>query len=132
MTTTEDLITELKDEYNKCEELFNIAWKLNDDENTRTAFTQRVTTYMSEVIQTLGFLIAEQQLLYYKENDVKVIEEIEKSLHKGLERFCDYLSDIGIFLDSKEVAEMPDGIDDAWETLDNYFTKLLWQERINK
>ena len=49
MVVIEDLITELKDEYNKCEELFNIAWKLNDDENTRTAFTQRVTTYIPEV-----------------------------------------------------------------------------------
>ena len=39
MVVTEDLITELKDEYNKCEELFNIAWKLNDDENTTISET---------------------------------------------------------------------------------------------
>ena len=56
MSITENLSTELKDEYNKCEELFNIAWKLNDNKYTRTAFTKMVTTYMPEVMQTIGFL----------------------------------------------------------------------------
>lgn len=46
---------ELKDCYDKCQELFDIAWKLNDDENTRTVFTQKVTSYMGEVQQTLAY-----------------------------------------------------------------------------
>lgn len=49
------LAEELRECYDKCQELFDIAWKLNDDENTRTVFTQKVTSYMGEVQQTLGY-----------------------------------------------------------------------------
>lgn len=59
MEKDENLLLELKEEYNNCNELFEIAWKLNDDENTRTAFSQRVTTYIPDVLQTLSYLIGE-------------------------------------------------------------------------
>ncbi len=59
MGNYEQVITELKEEYNKCSELFDIAWKMNDDKNTRTALTQKITTYMPEIMQTMGFLIGE-------------------------------------------------------------------------
>ena len=59
MDNYEKILAELREEYNKCNELFDIAYGLNNNENTRTAFTQKVTSYMSEVMQTLGFLIGE-------------------------------------------------------------------------
>ena len=59
MDNYEEILAELREEYNKCNELFDIAYGLNNNENTRTAFTQKVTSYMSEVMQTLGFLIGE-------------------------------------------------------------------------
>lgn len=59
MVTKEDLNNELRDACCKCADLHNIAWRLNDNENTRTVFTQKVVTYMGEVIQTLGALIDE-------------------------------------------------------------------------
>lgn len=57
----EEILAELREEYNKCNELFNIAYELNSNENTRTAFTRKVTTYMPDVFQTIGFLIGEFQ-----------------------------------------------------------------------
>ena len=59
MDNYEEILEELREEYHKCDELFNIAYKLNGSNYTRTAFTQKVTSYMSEVMQTLGFLIGE-------------------------------------------------------------------------
>lgn len=59
MYNYEENLQELREEYDRCDELFNIAYGLNDNENTRTSFTQKVTSYMSEVMQTLGFLIGE-------------------------------------------------------------------------
>lgn len=54
---TDVILEELKDSYNKCSELFDIAFELNQNENTRTAFTKKVTTYMPDLIQTLSFII---------------------------------------------------------------------------
>lgn len=51
------LFAELKEDYKNCNELFDIAYKLNCDENTRTAFTQKVTSYMPRIMQTIGYLI---------------------------------------------------------------------------
>ena len=59
MDNYEEILEELREEYHKCDELFNIAYELNGSDYTRTAFTQKVTSYMSEVMQTLGFLIGE-------------------------------------------------------------------------
>ena len=61
MDNYEEILQELREEYDKCNELFNIAYGLNSDGNTRTAFSQKVTTYMPDVMQTLGFLIGEFQ-----------------------------------------------------------------------
>ena len=59
MDNYEEILEELREEYHKCDELFNIAYELNGSDYTRTAFMQKVTSYMSEVMQTLGFLIGE-------------------------------------------------------------------------
>ena len=59
MNKRTEVIEELKENYNKCNELFDIAFKLNMDENTRTTFTQKVTSYMVDVMQTTSFLIEE-------------------------------------------------------------------------
>lgn len=59
MNNYEEILSELREEYNKCNELFNIAYELNDDDNTRTVFTQKVTTYIPDVLQTIGYLIDE-------------------------------------------------------------------------
>ena len=59
MDNYEEILEELREEYHKCDELFNIAYELNGSDYTRTAFTQKVTSYMSEVMHTLGFLIGE-------------------------------------------------------------------------
>lgn len=63
MTKRMKTIEELKEDYNKCNELFDIAFKLNMNENTRTSFTQKVTSYMTGVLQTISFLIDELERL---------------------------------------------------------------------
>ena len=59
MDDYKEVLDELRDGLSKCNELLNIAYDLNNDENTRTAFSQKTTTYMPDVIQTLSFLIGE-------------------------------------------------------------------------
>ena len=59
MDDYKEVLDELRDGLSKCNELFNIAYDINNDENTRTAFSQKTTTYMPDVIQTLSFLIGE-------------------------------------------------------------------------
>lgn len=58
-----ETIEELKEDYNKCNELFNIAYSLNSDENTRTIFTQKATSYMADTMQTISFIIDELERL---------------------------------------------------------------------
>lgn len=57
MCNYKEILPELREEYDKCNELFDIAYELNSSENTRTAFTQKVTTYIPNVLQTLKYLI---------------------------------------------------------------------------
>lgn len=47
---------ELNDSIKQLYELFLIAYDLNESENTRTAFSQKTTTYLSGVIQTLQYI----------------------------------------------------------------------------
>lgn len=63
MIKREEVIKELKNDYNKCNELFDIAFKLNMNENIRTIFTQKVTSYMADTMQTISFLIEELERL---------------------------------------------------------------------
>ena len=70
--SSKKILEELKDEQNKCEELFNIAYSINNNENTRTLFSQKVICYMSEVVQTLGYLIGE---IEEEEIRNKILEE---------------------------------------------------------
>lgn len=77
MDNYEEILEELREEYHKCDELFNIAYELNGSDYTRTAFTQKVTSYMSEVMQTLGFLIGEFEREEIQEQILEDAAEIE-------------------------------------------------------
>lgn len=57
--TNEEILSELREGYEKCNELFNVAYELNNNGNTRTIFTQKVTTYMSDILQMTNYLIGE-------------------------------------------------------------------------
>lgn len=72
MDNYEEILEELREEYYKCDELFSIAYEFNGSDYTRTAFTQKVTSYMSEVMQTLGFLIGEFER---EENQEQILED---------------------------------------------------------
>ena len=63
MIKRKETIKELKEDYDKCNELFDIAFKLNMNENTRTTFTQKVASYMADIMQTISFLIDELERL---------------------------------------------------------------------
>lgn len=58
-----ETIKELKEDYDKCNELFDIAFELNMNKNTRTIFTQKVTSYMADTMQTISFIIDELERL---------------------------------------------------------------------
>lgn len=77
MDNYEEVLEELREEYHKCDELFNIAYEINGSDYTRTAFTQKVTSYMSEVMQTLGFLIGEFEREEIQEQILEDAAEIE-------------------------------------------------------
>ena len=77
MDNYEEILEELREEYYKCDELFNIAYELNGSDYTRTAFTQKVTSYISEVMQTLGFLIGEFEREESQEQILEDDAEIE-------------------------------------------------------
>ena len=63
MRKRQELLKELREQYNKCEMLFDEAYMLNGYNYTRTDFTKKVTTYMPDVIQTLGYVIGELERL---------------------------------------------------------------------
>ena len=54
-----EILQELREEYYKCNDLFLVAYNLNNNKYTKTEFTSTVTSFMTEVMQTLGFLIDE-------------------------------------------------------------------------
>ena len=84
MDDYKEILDELRDGLNKCDELFNIAYELNNNENTRTGFSQKTTTYIPDVMQTLSFIIGEFEK-----------EEIEKQiLEDASELEADYDIDI--------------------------------------
>ncbi len=86
MDNYEEILAELREKYNKCNELFDIAYGLNSNENTRTAFTQKVTTYMSDVMQTIGFLIGEFEREQIQEQILEESAELEAEYDTEIER----------------------------------------------
>ena len=78
MDNYKEILEELREEYHKCDDLFNVAYELNGSNYTRTAFTQKVTSYMSEVMQTLGFLIGEFQREMAQEQISKEAYELDE------------------------------------------------------
>lgn len=84
MDSYEEVLTELRERINKCNELFDMAYRLNSNENTKTALSQKVTTYIPDIMQTLSFIIGEFER-----------EEIEEQiLEDALELEADYDIDI--------------------------------------
>lgn len=77
MDNYDEILEELREEYDKCNDLFNIAYELNGNDYTRTTFSQKVTSYMSEVMQTLGFLIGEFEREEIQEQTLEDAAEIE-------------------------------------------------------
>ena len=59
MDNYKEILQELREEYDKCNDLFLVAYNLNNNKYTKTEFTSTVTSFMTEIMQTLGFLIDE-------------------------------------------------------------------------
>lgn len=47
-------IEEIDDAISKIHELFDIAWEYNQSEESRTELSQKCTTYLTDVWQTIG------------------------------------------------------------------------------
>lgn len=77
MDNYEEFLEGLREEYSKCNDLFNIAYELNSNENTKTVFSQKVTSYMSELMQALSFLIGEFEREEIQEQILEDSAEIE-------------------------------------------------------
>ena len=54
-----ELLRGLQEQYNKCWELYSDAFDNNMNDNTRNTLSQKVTTYMPDVLQMFGYLIDE-------------------------------------------------------------------------
>lgn len=50
-------IEALKEQAGKCWELYSMAFEYNMNDDTRTALSQMVTTYMPDIMQMFGYLI---------------------------------------------------------------------------
>lgn len=85
MDDYKEVLNELRDGLNKCEELFNIAYDLNNNENTKTAFAQKTTTYMPDVIQTFSFLISEFERKEIEEQILEDASELEADYNIDIE-----------------------------------------------
>ncbi len=85
MDDYKEVLDELRDGLNKCNELFNIAFELNNNENTRTAFSKKTITYMPDVIQTLGFLIGEFEREEIEERILEDASELDADYNIDIE-----------------------------------------------
>lgn len=71
-----EILDELIVEQQQCNELFDIAFKCNGNENTRTELSQKVTSYMCDLMQTLSFLIGEIQGQLENEQILEITEKL--------------------------------------------------------
>ncbi len=55
----EELYEGLKEQAGKCWELYSMAFEYNMNDDTRTALSQMITTYMPDIMQMFGYLIDE-------------------------------------------------------------------------
>lgn len=85
MDDYKEVLDELRDGLSKCNELFDIAYELNNNENSRTAFSQKTTTYMPDVIQTLSFLIDEFEREEIEEQILEDASELESDYNIDIE-----------------------------------------------
>lgn len=127
MDDYKEVLDELRDGLSKCNELFNIAYDLNNDENTRTAFSQKTTTYMPDVIQTLSFLIGEFER-----------EEIEEQILDDASKLeADYDIDIEDIQTIRNCSTCKNNVEfppphtcDICTSLDQEEEYEMWEERI--
>ena len=56
-----ELLKGLQEQYNKCWELYSNAFDNNMNDNTRNALSQKVATYMPDIMQMFGYLIDEME-----------------------------------------------------------------------
>lgn len=127
MDDYKEVLDELRDGLSKCNELFNIAYDLNNDENTRTAFSQKTTTYMPDVIQTLSFLIGEFER-----------EEIEEQILDDASKLeADYDIDIEDMQTIRNCSTCKNNVEfppphtcDICTSLDQEEEYEMWEERI--
>ena len=70
------VLDELIIEQQQCNELFDIAFKCNGNENTRTELSQKVTSYMCDLTQTLSCLIGEIQCEIWNEQMLEITEKL--------------------------------------------------------
>ena len=52
--TKEQKIDEINDSISKVQELFDIAFEYNKNDDNRTELSQKCTTYLGDIWQTLG------------------------------------------------------------------------------
>ena len=77
MDNYEEILQELREEYYKCNDLFLVAYNLNNNKYTKTVFTSTVTSFMTEIMQTLGFLLDEFEREEIEEQILEDAAEIE-------------------------------------------------------
>ena len=77
MDNFNEILEKLREVYNKCNALLGIAYQINSNENTRTAFSQKTTTYMPDIMQTLSFIISEFEREEIEEKILKEAAELE-------------------------------------------------------
>lgn len=56
-------LDELKEQYNKCSELFDIAWAFNNDDHARNELSKLSVWYLPDVMQTLGYYIGKLEYI---------------------------------------------------------------------
>lgn len=101
-TTNETYITELKEAQKKLEELFNEAYRSNMKEETRTDFTQKVTTYLPGILQSIGATCDRFSDIDKEERKLNEAEEREKNLGKRYYKTSDGWFDYYVNKDTGE------------------------------
>lgn len=127
MDDYKEVLDELRDGLSKCNELFNIAYDLNNDENTRTAFSQKTTTYMPDVIQTLSFLIGEFEREEIEEQILDVASKLEADYDIDIE---DMQTIRNCSTCKNNVEFPPPHTCDICTSLDQEEEYEMWEERI--
>lgn len=52
-----EAINELKEAFNNCKELYDMAWGYNQYDCTRNPLSQKTTTYMPQILQIMAYIL---------------------------------------------------------------------------